>query len=415
MKIGGKKIGLTTQVFLAMIVGAILGLLIGEPMTKLGFIGTIWLNCIKMIVVPMVIVTIITGITSQKDVKSLGRISVRIMAYYIFSTLIACAIGLTVALIIKPGTIANFTGLASKEITGSTDITVADFFTSMFSANMFKTFSEGNILQTLIISVMIGIAILRMKNEKFKTTVVNGFNALGEMVFSLIGMIMIASPIGVFFLMADSFGKYGASIFTSMATLAGTYYLACIVQIILVYGGVVWLTAGINPIKFIKDSAELWIYTISTCSSVASIPINIKVAKEKFGVPERISGFTIPLGSQMNYDGSVILYGSVIVFISQVVGVPITLGVMLKVIFLSAILSTGGGGIPGSGIVKLLVMVQAFGLPTEIVGIIAAFYRLFDMGTTTNNCLGDLAGTVFVSKLEEKTIEKNNRKMAEAN
>lgn len=414
MKIAGKKISLTTQIFLAMILGAILGLIIGEPMTKLGFIGNIWLNCIKMIVVPMVIVTIITGITSQKDVKSLGRISARIMSYYIITTLVACAIGLAVALLIKPGTMANFTGLASKEITGSADITIADFFTGMFSSNMFKTFSDGNILQTLIISVLIGIAILRMKNEGFKQTVINGFNALSEMVFSLIRMVMIVSPIGVFFLMAESFGKYGAGIFTSMATLAGTYYLACLVHIVLIYGGVLWLTSGINPIRFLKDSAELWIYTISTCSSVASIPVNMKVAKEKFDVPESISSFTVPLGSQMNYDGSVILYGCVIVFISQVVGAPINIGVMLKVIFLSAILSTGGGGIPGSGIVKLLVMVEAFGLPTEIVGIIAAFYRLFDMGTTTLNCLGDLAGTVFVSKMEEKFAGKNKVKFTGA-
>ena len=143
-------------------------------------------------------------------------------------------------------------------------------------------------------------------------------------------------------------------------------------------------------------------YTITTCSSVASIPVNIKVAKEKFNVPERISSFTIPLGSQMNYDGSVILYGCVITFISQVIGAPLDVGTMVKVVVLSAILSTGGGGIPGSGIVKLFVMVEAFGLPTEIVGIIAAFYHIFDMGTTTNNCLGDLAGTIFVSRMEEK-------------
>ncbi len=406
MKIGKKKIGLTTQVFLAMIFGAIFGLIIGEPMTKLGFIGNVWLNCIKLIVVPMVLVTIITGITSQKDIKSLGRISVRIMGYYILTTIVACIIGIAVAAIIKPGTIANFTGLASKEVTGSTDISVADFFLGMFSSNMFKTFSDGNILQTLVISIMLGVAILRMKSEETKATAIKCFNALSDMVFSLINMIMIVSPIGIFFLMADSFGKYGAGIFTSMATLAGTYYLACILQVVLVYGGVLWVTAKINPFKFIKDSAELWIYTLSTCSSVASIPVNMKVAKEKFGVPERISSFTVPLGSQMNYDGSVILYGCVIMFISQVVGVPVDLGTMLKVIVLSAILSTGGGGIPGSGIVKLLVMVEAFGLPTEIVGIIAAFYRLFDMGTTTNNCLGDLAGTIFVSKLEDKLEAK---------
>lgn len=411
MKIGNKKIGLTTQVFLAMIIGAILGLIIGEPMTKLGFIGKIWLNCIKLIVVPMIIVTIITGITSQKDIKSLGRISFRIMCYYICTTLVACFIGIIVSAIIKPGTIANFTGLASKEVTGSTDITISQFFLGMFSSNMFKTFSEGNILQTLIISIMVGIAILKMKNEDRKQTVIRGFNALGDMVFSLINMIMVVSPIGIFFLMADSFGKYGAGIFTSMATLAGTYYLSCLLHIIIVYGGILWITTKINPFKFLKDSAELWIYTLSTCSSVASIPINIKVAKEKFGVPEKISGFTVPLGSQMNYDGSVILYGCVIMFISQVVGTPIDVGTVIKVVMLSAILSTGGGGIPGSGIVKLLVMVEAFGLPTEIVGIIAAFYRLFDMGTTTNNCLGDLAGTIFVSKLEEKHELKNSAKL----
>lgn len=404
MKIAGRKIGLTTQIFSAMLLGAVCGLIAGDIMVELGFIGTIWLSCIKLIVIPMVLVTIITGITSQKDLKALGRIAVRIMAYYIITTLIACAIGIIVSAVIRPGVIADFTGLASKEVTGNASITIADFFTNMFSPNMFQTFSDGNILQTLIIAIMLGVAIMLVPNEAHKSVLIHGFDALSSMVFSLIGMIMRVSPIGIFFLMGSSFGKYGAGIFTSMATLAGTYYLACLLHIVLVYGTVVWFSAGINPFKFIKDSAELWIYTLSTCSSVASIPVNIKVAREKFNVPDSISSFTIPLGSQMNYDGSVILYGCVIMFISQVVGVSVGIPTIIKVILLSAILSTGGGGIPGSGIVKLLVMVEAFGLPTEIVGIIAAFYRLFDMGTTTNNCLGDLAGTVFVSKMEDKRI-----------
>lgn len=406
MTIGGKKISLTTQIFIAMLIGAVCGLAFGDTMLQLEFIGTIWLNCVKMIVVPMILVTIITGIISQKDLGSLGRIAVRIIAYYILTTLVASVVGLLVTGVIRPGELANFTGLASKQVTGSTDITLAQFFTSMFSANMFKTFASGNIIQTLIIAVLFGIAIMRIKNTEIQDWLKKCFTAVNAMVFSLIGMVMEASPIGVFFLMGASFGKYGASIFTSMATLAGTYYLACLIHIIVVYGGVLWVTCGINPLRFLKDSAELWIYTITTCSSVASIPINIKVAKEKFGVPESISGFTVPLGSQMNYDGSVILYGCVITFISQVMGVQMDIGTMFKVVALSAILSTGGGGIPGSGIVKLIVMVEAFGLPTEIVGIIAAFYHIFDMGTTTNNCLGDLAGTVFVSKMEEKRAAK---------
>lgn len=413
MKIAGKKIGLSTQVFSTMILGAIFGLLFGEFMVKLEFVGTIWLNCIKMIVVPMVLMTIITGITSQKDLKSLGRIAVRIMVYYVATTLIATMVGLLVAGVIQPGKFANFTGLEAKEVSGSIDITIAQFFTNMFSSNMFVTFSESNILQTVIIAIMIGIAIMLVKNEEHRTKLISGCNALSSMVFSLIGMIMKVSPIGIFFLMGASFGKYGASIFTSMASLLGTYYLACILHVIVIYGGVLWLSAGINPFRFIKESAELWVYTLSTCSSVAAIPVNMKVAREKFNVPDRISSFTVPLGSQMNYDGSVILYGCVIMFICQVIGQPVSIEMMLRVVLLSAILSTGGGGIPGSGIVKLMVVVEAFSLPTEIVGIIAAFYRLFDMGTTTNNCLGDLAGTVFVSKLEEKHAKKLGEKVAQ--
>lgn len=407
MTIMGKKYGLSTQIFIAMVLGAVAGMLFSGPMKSMEFIGTIWLNCVKMIVVPMILVTIITGITSQKDLSSLGRIAVRIIAYYLITTIVASIVGLAVAGVIRPGELANFTGLASKKISGSADITLAKFFIDMFSANMFQTFVKGNILQTLIIAIMLGIAIMRVKSADLKAKLIDGFNAVNAMIFSLIGMVMEASPIGVFFLMAASFAKYGLGIFTSMATLLGTYYFACFLQAVFVYGGVLWFTCGINPFKFLKESAELWIYTLTTCSSVASIPVNIKVAKEKFGVPESISGFTVPLGSQMNYDGSVILYGCVISFISQVTGTPMDLGTMVKVIVLSAILSTGGGGIPGSGIVKLFVMVEAFGLPTEIVGIIAAFYHVFDMGTTTNNCLGDLAGTVFVSKCEGNSTDVN--------
>ena len=164
----------------------------------------------------------------------------------------------------------------------------------------------------------------------------------------------------------------------------------------------------INPLRFIRDSAEVWVYTISTCSSIATIPVNIKVAEEKFGIPERISGFTIPLGSQMNTDGSVLLYACVILFISQMIGQQMTLLQLINVIFISTILSMGGGGIPGSGIVKLMVVVQSAGLPLEVVGVIAAFYRLFDMGTTTNNCLGDLVGTVIVGKAEERYAMAEN-------
>lgn len=397
------KMSLATQIFISMILGSIAGLVFGKQMVALAFIGDVWLNCIKMIVIPMVVCTIVSGIISQDQPGSLKRVSLKIISYYVITTVIACIVGLSMAELLHPGDYANFAGLASKEIKGAAaDMTFASFLKGLFSTNMFRSFADGNVIQTLIISILLGVAILRMKEGDKKVFIKNFFAASTDMIFSLIGMVMKASPIGIFFLMGNSFGKYGAGIFTSMAVLLGTYYLSCLFQTFCVYGGFLMVFARINPFRFVKESAALWLYTMSTCSSIASIPVNIRVAKEKFNVPDRISGFTIPLGSQMNSDGSVLLYGCVILFIAQMVGQPFTLMQLVNVVFVSTVMSMGGGGIPGSGIVKLMVVVQAVGLPIEIVGVIAAFYHLFDMGTTTNNCLGDLVGTVIVAESEKK-------------
>ena len=179
--------------------------------------------------------------------------------------------------------------------------------------------------------------------------------------------------------------------------------------------------AKINPLKFIKNSAELWVYTISTCSSIASIPVNMKVAKEKYNVPDSISGFTIPLGSQMNTDGSVLLYACVIMFISQMIGQPMTLAQIINIVFISTIMSMGGGGIPGSGVVKLMAVVQAVGLPIEIVGVIAAFYRLFDMdsissisgtsgfGTSSGSTSSISDKQTFGAQVVSATLDKMNQ------
>ena len=177
MTICGKKISLTTQIFLAMVLGTIAGLVIGKPMTQLGFIGDIWLNCIKMIVVPMVICTIVTGIISQDSLGALKRVSVRIIAYYIITTILACFVGIIVASILQPGSFANFAGLATQKITGSANVTIASFCKGLFSTNMVETFASGNIVQTLIIAIFLGVAILKMKNEEHKETMKKFFNS----------------------------------------------------------------------------------------------------------------------------------------------------------------------------------------------------------------------------------------------
>jgi Na+/H+-dicarboxylate symporter len=172
--------------------------------------------------------------------------------------------------------------LTQTKLPEATKITFSKFATGLFSDNMFATFTSGNIVQTLIITILIGLAILKIKNAEHKAKITEMFTAFNAAVFSLIGMIMQISPVGIFFLMASTFATYGLGVFASMAGLAGTYYAACLVHILLIYGSTVWFVRRINPISFLIKTAELWIYTISTCSSVAAIPVNMKVCKEKF-------------------------------------------------------------------------------------------------------------------------------------
>lgn len=390
----------------AMILGAVLGILFGETMCSFKFIGDIWLNCIKMILVPLVTCMVVTAIGGQKDLSTLGRIALRIMIYYFATTIIAILIGLGVTALFQPGLSFNVAGLAVSEVKAGGGLTAESFFTNLFSSNMFKTYAEADILPTMVIAIFIGIAILRMKNVDHKTTVIHWFESMNSLISEYLRMMIGLAPIGVVFLMGDSFGKYGITIFTSMARLLGTYWFGLLLQVIFVYGGALLFFAGMNPLKFLKDAAPVWTFTIATCSSTANIPNSLKTAKEVFHVPDSIANFCIPLGANMNCDGLSMTFACVILFIAQMNGIHYGLPTLLRIILVATLLSSAGSGIPGGGIVKLMTLVGTFGLPAEIVGIMAGFYRFFDMGTTTCNCLGDLVGTVCVTKMEEKRSER---------
>lgn len=401
-----KKISLTTWIFIAMLAGVLLGLLFGENMSEFKFIGTIWINMIKVIVVPLILCIMILTVAKQTDLKALGRIAIRILCYYIMTTIFASAISLASAAIFKPGVGLNLAGMEGSEVTGGGTFTVSAFFLSMFSDNMFGTFSNGDMMQTLVLGLLMGAAVLGMKDQSKKKAVIDWFESMNNMLFTYVGYVINLAPVGVLFLMADSFGAYGISIFKSMLGILGSFYVAILFQILLVYCTVVWIAGRINPIRFIRDSSEVWMFTIATCSSTANIPIGLRVAKEKFKVPERVADFCIPLGAQVNYDGSAIFYGVMLIAVYQMYGIPYTLGMMFQMVIVASLISSSGGGLPGGALVKLLVVMEAFSLPIEIVGIVAGFFRFFDMGSTMCNCLGDLAGTVAVGRSEDRRAKR---------
>lgn len=396
------KVGLTTQIFIAMIAGTVLGLLLGKTAMPLKLIGDVWLNLVKLAIIPIVLFVIMAGIVNQKDSKALGRISLRIMIYYLLTTVIACSIGLIVAQLVEPGIGEAALKMAEGKARKPEAVTLAKFLGLLVPNNMFKSFTDNKVLQVLVISILFGVATLRIKNEQFKQTIINGVNAINALVMSFVHMIMIVSPIGIFCLMAAALGQYGVDLLVSIGSLTFTFYLGFLAQVLLVYCLSVWVFAGINPLDFLRRTMALWSFTLATCSSAAAIPISLDTVTKRFGVKPEIANFSIPLGSQINHDGNAILFSCVIMFTAQMAGIPFSFVNMAQAVLLGVLISSGGGGIPGSGVVKVFIMLEAFGLPTEIGAIVAAFYRVFDMGITTANCLGDAAGTVVIDRLERR-------------
>ncbi len=395
--------------FGAIILGAVLGLVFGEKMAAFKVIGTAWLNCIKMIIVPLVFTVMVLAVGTQSDAKALGRVAFRLLTYFFITTAMAVALGLVSSTIFKPGMGMVLGDTAVEEVAAGGFSFVA-FAESLFSSSMFETFANADILQTMVISIMIGIALLQVKDQEKKQRAIDVLEAFKEIIFKYVNMVIKAAPIGVLFLIADAFGVYGWTVMSSMMKLIGTFYVGIIFQVLVTYCGFIWIFARINPLRFLKDTASVWTFTLASCSSVATIPVSIECAKSKFNVPEKLASFCLPLGAQLNLDGAALLNGCVMLFIAQMYGLEYTPAFLIKCVVIATLVCSSGGGIPGGNIIKMMVVSETLGLPSEFIGVIAGFYRFFDMGTTTGNCLGDLAGTIGITNMERRRAQRKGIK-----
>lgn len=397
-----KPMSLTSKIFISMIIGAVLGLVFGETMCQFKFIGTIWLNSIKMIMVPLVFTIMALSVGRQSNARTLGRVAVRIIIYYALTTIFAAVIGIIIATVIKPGVGLTLDAAETTELASDAEIGFSSFVTGMFSTNMFKTFTDANMMQVIVIGLLIGGTLLMMPASENKSRILGLLEAVNELIYKYIGIIMKVAPIGVLFLIADSFGMYGTKIFGSMAKLIGSIWLSLLIQVIVVYGTALMAFARINPLKYLKETAELWGFTIATCASSAAVPISIGIAKNKFKVNDSVAEFCIPLGAQINYDGATIMISCVLVLIMQMNHMPMDFVSLMRMVLVASLVASSGGGIPGGSMIKLLIVAETLGLPTAFVGVVTAFQRLTEMGTSSANSLGDLAGTICADRMEKK-------------
>ncbi|MBP5980786.1 MAG: dicarboxylate/amino acid:cation symporter [Halomonas sp.] len=409
MTLRSRKISLTTWIFLSLILGVLAGIFFPNEVSGFKFIGTMWLNLInliKLIIVPLALIILMQAIVGNGHTGGVGKVVAACLPYYLFTTLVAVFLGGGLAYIVKPGLGFDLDlGSAGAPIE-TPEVTLDGFFTGLVSNNLFASFADGNMIQVLVISVLLGLSVKMIPNVETRTKIAAGLSIISEWVFAYLRIAIALSPIGVFFLMASTIGHNGGALLGAVAVLLGVFYAGVMMQVFVVYGISVWLATGMNPLAFVSKASNLWMFSIATTSSVASIPVNIKVAHEKFGVKKRICDFVIPLGSQINSDGHALLFPAVIVFAGLATGIDVNLGYLIKAALISILVSFIGGGVPGSGIVKILIALQFLGLPLEVGMIVAGFYRFFDMGTTTTNVLGDLTGAIMTNRLVGSSIEE---------
>ncbi len=406
----GKKISDITWMVIAMLLGSAAGLIIGEPASYIGFIGDIWLNLMKMFLVPIVVCMLVKGISSMDSPEALGRIGLKIVAFYIVTTIAAGALGILITTVLQPGK-----GFVYEVATGDVEInsmpSVAEFFTSMFSTNMFETFADGNMMQVVIIACIIGIAIVMLPEGK-REPVRDWFIAMSDLIMSIISIALKVAPIGVFCLMASSMGKYGIDLLVTIAKILAVFYLCCALHLIIVYCMLCWGFTGITPITFLKKAFPTFATAASTCSSNAVIPVSMEVATKNFDCDDTVAGLGIPLGATINKDGVAILCGVVLLFSAQATEIPMGISMIVNLLFVTTLVTSAGSGVPGGGLMNLMIVGSAIGMPLDIVIMVGGFYRFFDMGTTSMNCLGDMSATVIVDRLEKRRAAKLAKKTA---
>lgn len=410
------KMSLTTRILIGLGAGLGIGWLVNTLFTGVSFDlglfefapkafvsdifnvgGQIFVNTLKMMVVPLVFVSLVCGICSLSDTTKLGRLGGKSIALYIVTTAIAITIAISVAILISPGEGANFVSTAS--MSGKESPTLGQVIINMFPSNPIAAMAEGKMLQIIVFSILFGLAmILSGEPGKRLTKLFEDINVIN---LRLVGILMHFAPYGVFCLIGKlaatfnvaEFGKYLVIYFFSV--LCALFFHALIT-----YPIILKLLSGLNPVTFFKKLKNAQLFAFSTASSSATLPVTLETATNKLGVSTSVASFTVPLGATINMDGTAMMQGVATVFIAQAFNVDLSLADYLMVILTATLASIGTAGVPGVGLVMLTMVLQQVGLPLEGIGIIMAVDRLLDMTRTAVNVTGDCMVSCIVAKSE---------------
>ena len=403
-----KKLPLATQIFIALVLGIIAGLLLQSHAdiadSYIKPIGTIFLNLLKFIVVPIVLFSIMAGIITMSDIRKVGSIGIKTIVYYMFTTAVAIMIGLLGGNLFK----GFFPILETSDLTfeASEATPFMDTIVGIFPSNFIAPLSEATMLQVIVMAILIGFAVILVGDEA--APAVKGINSFNAIFMKCMEMILKLSPIGVFCLICPVVATNGAAILGSLAMVLLTAYICYFTHMVLVYSMAVKTLGGMSPLAFFKGQLPAMIFAFSSSSSVGTLPINMKGC-EKMGADKEITSFVLPLGATINMDGTAIYQGVCAIFIAACYGISLTPSQMLTIVLTATLASIGTAGVPGAGMVMLAMVLASVGLPLDGIALVAGVDRIFDMGRTVVNITGDASCSLVVSNLErKKALRKAN-------
>lgn len=390
------SLSLFTRIMICFVLGIAAGLVLGEKASAVAFLGTILTRLLTMVVAPLVLGLLICSAADVKDFKTLGKIGGKTLGLFLGGTAIAVAIGLVVCNALKIG--AGFVMESATPYDASEIPSVADTLMNIIPTNPFNALSTQNLLQIIFFALLLGFALIKLGDKG--APVLNFFRAWTEAWKEITNIVLEFTPYGVFGLMADIVGKYGMEVMLPYLKTIGACYLTCFLFTVFVQGGLmVGVYGGISPIKFFKTMKEAILFVFATCSSVATIPLNLKCTK-KLGVSEKIADFVVPFGAVMNMNGTAIYEAVAVVFASQVFDIHLTIAQQVMVMVTAVLASIGTAGIPGSGLVMLTIVLNAVNLPLETIALLAGIDRILNMARVIPNIVGDAAAAVVVAKSE---------------
>jgi Na+/H+-dicarboxylate symporter len=405
-----KEMPLIWKIAIGFVIGIVLGFAIGPygdtPAIKnvvmpiLDLIGKIFLSLLKMLIVPLVFTSIISGAASIGDPKALGRIGIKTISLYLITTLGAVTLGLILGNIIHPGVGLDIAGATGEAKAGET---ITDVILNIFPANPLKALVDGNMLQVIVFGLFIGVCATLIGEKGKKFLEVN--ESLAEIMYKLTAVVMKTAPLGVFALIAVTAAKYGPAVLAPFAKVIFTVYLGCFLHAILVYSGLVAVFTKKSPKWFFSGVKEAMLAAFVTRSSSGVLPISMNNVQKNLGVSEKVSSFVLPLGATINMDGTAIYQGVCALFIAEAFKIDLTLSMQLGIIVTATLASIGTAGVPGAGLIMLSMVLSYAGLPIEGLGLVAGIDAVLDMARTCINVTGDMCVSTVVAKTEGETLK----------